>query len=123
MNMIQTSPQLSLSEELAFPFLQTALEIDKAGENPDDRHGLIAVMANNAMLWTHLKTQFSRSSEGISGDYIKYLAEMSQFMIKSTFVAAREADRTFLDKVIQINLNMCEQLLTLSADSETAGTA
>ena len=123
MNMMDTSPKLTLSEELAFPFLQTAVDIDKAGENLDDRHALIAALANNAMLWTHLKTQFSRDTEGFSTDYIKYLGEMSQFMIKSTFVAAREADRTFLDKLVQINLNMCEQLLSLTANSETAGTA
>lgn len=122
MTITQDERQLSPREELAFPFLQTAIQLDRASQSDDSRADLIAVLANNAMLWTHLKTQFSQNGDGLGADYVKYLSDVAQFMIRSTFIMARETDHAFLEKVIQINLNMCEQLLSLTA-TEAAGHA
>lgn len=123
MTITHDEPRLTLNEELALPFLQTAVEIDQARQNPADHQGLIAVLANNAMLWSHLRSQFSRNDEGLSAEAISFLGDMTRFMIKSTILLSREADQSYLDKLVQINLHMCEQLLSLTATHDTVGTA
>jgi hypothetical protein len=114
---------LSASEALALPFLQTAVNIDSARQNLHDTQGLIAVLVDNAMLWTQTKTQFSQNAHALSPDYLKFLQDMSEFMVRSTLLMSKQADPDFLEKLVRINLNMCEQLLAAATEGETAGSA
>ena len=123
MTMTAEENRLSFNEELDFPFLQTAIQMDQARQDPSNHAALVSVLADNAMLWTHLKSQCANTIGMANAEALKFLGDMTNLMIKSTILLAREADQAYLDKLVQINLNMCEQLLTLAAQSDTAGTA
>ena len=123
MTMTSEESRLSFNEELAFPFLQTAIQMDQARQDPNNHAGLVSVLANNAMLWTHLKSQCANNIGMANAEALKFLGDMTNLMIKSTILLSREADEAYLDKLVQINLNMCEQLLTLAAQGETVGNA
>lgn len=123
MTMTSEDSQLSFNEELAFPFLHSAIQMDQARQDPHNHAGLVSVLANNAMLWTHLKSQCANNLGMANAEALKFLGDMTNLMIKSTILLSREADEAYLDKLVQINLNMCEQLLTLAAQGETAGHA
>ena len=106
------SVDLSPHQELAFPFLQTAVRIDQARQNPDDRDALMAVLESNALLWTHIKNYFAQNFNEIPHEYHDFLVRMSDFMMKSAIVLNRSMDLDLMDKLVSLNLNMCEQILS-----------
>ncbi len=118
-----TSVDLSPHQELAFPFLQTAVRIDQARQNPDDREALMAVLEGNALLWTHIKNSFSQNFDEIPQEYHEFLMRMSDFMMKSAIVLNRSLDLDLMDKLVALNLNMCEQILTSPPSNGSAGSA
>ena len=107
-----TSVDLSPHQELAFPFLQAAVRIDHARQHPNDRDALMAVLEGNALLWTHIKNYFSQNFDEIPDEYHDFLIRMSDFMMKSAIVLNRSMDLDLMDKLVALNLNMCEQILT-----------
>ncbi len=118
-----TNVDLSPHQELAFPFLQTAVRIDQARQNPDDREALMAVLESNALLWTHIKNSFSQNFDEIPQEYHEFLMRMSDFMMKSAVVLNRSLDLDLMDKLVALNLNMCEQILSSPPNNGAAGTA
>ncbi|MCB9948849.1 MAG: hypothetical protein H6842_13680 [Rhodospirillaceae bacterium] len=120
MNAMLNSVDLSPHQELAFPFLQSAVQIDQARQNPDDRDALMAVLENNALLWTHIKTYFSGHFDEIPSEYREFLVRMSDFMMRSAIVLNRSMDLDLMDKLVALNLNMCEQILSAQKNGTAA---
>jgi len=108
---LETNPSLSPAEQIAFPFLESAVLIDNAKQDPHNRSALLAVLDRNVSLWLYLRSQVEHNPESLPPDLGPFLVQISEFLIKSLVVLEDQADEELLQKIIQLNLNMSELIL------------
>ena len=105
------SEQFSPQEQVAYPFLEAAVRIDTAKQNPGDRALLAQVLDDNVALWLFFKNLLINSENDIADDTKKFLMQASEFMIKAASLLLREADDELMGRLVALNLNMSELLL------------
>lgn len=103
--------QLSPQEELAFPFLEAAIGIDTAKQQPDDAELLGKVLDNNVALWLYFKNLLTASEAGLPMETQVFLIQASEFMIKAAQLLLTHVDEELMNRLITLNLNMSELLL------------
>jgi len=105
------SDELSPQEQVAFPFLEAAVRIDTAKQNPGDRDLLARVLDDNVALWLYFKNLLLNAEEEIAPDTKGFLIQASEFMIKAAQLLIREIDDELMGRLVALNLNMSELLL------------
>lgn len=105
------SDTLTPEEQMAFPFLEAAIRIDAAKQNPNDRDLLTQVMDDNVALWLYLKNLLVHSGDGINEETKGFLFQASEFMIKAAQILLTHVDDDLMDRLVSLNLNMSELLL------------
>jgi hypothetical protein len=108
-----------LIDDMALPFLDLAEKIEAARLNDTDPETWKAILETNLFLWrfisNFLPTHFSPE---VSSETEALLGRISEFMIKVTVALADDGpkDDALLDKVVRLNLNMCDQILGMRED-------
>ncbi|MEI6559548.1 MAG: hypothetical protein WCO00_14180 [Rhodospirillaceae bacterium] len=105
------SDDLSPQEQVAYPFLEAAVRIDTAKQNPSDKELLGRVLDDNVALWLFFKNLLLNSSEDIAADTKNFLIQASEFMIKAAQLLLQEVDDELMSRLVALNLNMSELLL------------
>lgn len=101
-------------DELAKPFLDIASKLDEARTAPIDHETWIALLETNSFLWRfaskHMPGQIGFE---LAPESEELVAQISEFMSKASMCLAEKRDEFLLDRVVEINLNMCDKLLGL----------
>lgn len=105
------SDELSAHEQVAFPFLEAAVRIDTAKQNPGDKDLLARVLDDNVALWLYFKNLLLNADGEIAPDTKGFLIQASEFMIKAAQMLLREVDDELMGRLVALNLNMSELLL------------
>ncbi len=108
----QDQDDLSYSEQLALPFAEAAVRIDNARAHPEDRDAYISVLESNAALWLFFKNYIGEHFPEVSGEAKKFILAMSDFMVKAAVALHNEADEALIDKIVKLNFNMSESILS-----------
>ena len=106
--------ELSPLEELAFPFLQAAVRLDTVKQHLDQCDDMFWMIDSNAALWTYFKGHVSEHFENVPQETTELLDRISDFMTKASIVLRREPSEELVDRMIQLNLNFSEQILSLN---------
>jgi len=110
-----------LIDDMALPFLDLAEKIEAAKVNNADSEAWIAIMETNLFLWRFISNFLPRHfSDEVSSDTVDLLEKISEFMAKvSVAISDQPAkDPALIDKVVQLNLNMCDQILAMRSETE-----
>jgi hypothetical protein len=113
-NTHKTEAELSPLEELAFPFLQAAVRLDTVKQNLDHCDEMLWMVDSNAALWTYFRGHVSEHFQNIPRETTELLDRISDFMTKASIVLRREPSEELVDRMIQLNLNFSEQILSLN---------
>jgi len=105
------SDELSPQEQVAFPFLEAAVRIDSAKQNPTDKQLLAKVLDDNVALWLYFKNLLLNTNNDVAIETKNFLIQASEFMIKAAQLLLRDVDDELLGRLVAINLNMSELLL------------
>lgn len=111
--MSQTSESTDLNpvEQLAFPFIKSAIQIDAAKQDPSNREALVSVLENNVALWMFMKNYLTENFRDVPEDTRKFLVQMSEFMVKAALFLQENPNENLMDRLVTINLNMSERIL------------
>ncbi len=105
------SEEFTPQEQVAYPFLEAAVRIDTAKQNPTDKALLSRVLDDNVALWLFFKNLLLNSDEEIAADTKSFLVQASEFMIKAAQLLQTEVDDELMGRLVSLNLNMSELLL------------
>ncbi len=105
--------ELTPIEKLAYPFLDHAVRIDTAKQNPADRDALVEVLESNVQLWMFYRNLIGNHFAEVTPETSEWLVKVSDFMTKAAIVLQKQPDEELLDKITVLNLNMSEKLLTM----------
>ncbi|MEI7610904.1 MAG: hypothetical protein WCJ64_26265 [Rhodospirillaceae bacterium] len=109
------STELSLNEQMAYPFLEMAVRVDTAIQNRGDNANLASIMSDNVVLWIFFKNLINNSTQNASEGVASHISEISEFMTKASKFITYEADTELMGRLVALNLNMSEMLLKSSA--------
>ncbi|HYE00162.1 MAG TPA: flagellar biosynthesis regulator FlaF [Alphaproteobacteria bacterium] len=98
-------------EQLAFPFIQAAVRIDSAKQNPADREALVAVLDSTVAMWMFYKNYLGQNFSAVPEETKQMLVQLTDFTTKAAVFLRDNPDEGLLDRLIQLNLNMSEQIL------------
>jgi|GEM_PF-4236983 len=107
--------ELSPVEELAFPFVQAAVRMNEMKDKEEARSDLLEAVNRNAALWMYFEKQVAPSAMELKDEARELVARLSKFMLNSSVVLGREYSQELVDRIIDINLNMSEQILAAPA--------
>lgn len=105
-----------LIDDMALPFLDLAEKIEAAKINGASEDSWRAIFETNLFLWRFIANFLPRHFNGeVSSETAELLSKISDFMAKVTVAMSDEGekDAAVLDKVIKLNLNMCDQILAM----------
>ena len=105
------SDDLTPQEQVAYPFLEAAVRIDTAKQNPSDKELLARVLDDNVALWLFFKNLLLNSNDEVAADTKAFLIQASEFMVKAAQMLLREVDDELMGRLVALNLNMSELLL------------
>ncbi|MDD2766120.1 MAG: hypothetical protein PHE83_19330 [Opitutaceae bacterium] len=101
--------ELTPVEESAFPFLQQAVVLDQA------RAAMAAVteaLARNAELWLGLANEVTVRGTQLPLETVDFVNRTTTFAAKAASMFQRSIEEDVLDKLIALNLNMSEAILS-----------
>lgn len=114
--MLEGRSREELIDDMALPFLDMAEQIEAAKLNNVSGEAWQSILETNLFLWRFISNFLPRHfSEDVTPETAGLLSKISDFMTKVTIAmadgGAREPD--LLDKMIKLNLNMCDQILAM----------
>jgi hypothetical protein len=110
-----------LIDDMALPFLDLAEKIEAAKLNGADAETWRAIFETNLFLWRFIANFLPRHfSEEVPQDAVELIRRISEYMnnVTVTLMDAEEKDPAVLDKVVTLNLNMCDQILAMHAQED-----
>ncbi|MEQ8443273.1 MAG: hypothetical protein RIM33_13420 [Alphaproteobacteria bacterium] len=110
-----------LIDDMALPFLDLAEKIEAAKINNAAPESWAAIMETNLFLWRFISNFMPRHfSDEVSKDTVDLLEKISEFMAKVSVALAEQPtkDPALIDKIVQLNLNMCDQILAMRSEGE-----
>lgn len=110
-----------LIDDMALPFLDLAEKIEAAKINNAAPESWAAIMETNLFLWRFISNFMPRHfSDEVSKDTVDLLEKISEFMAKVSLALAEQPtkDPALIDKIVQLNLNMCDQILAMRSEGE-----
>lgn len=117
----QDRTRRELIDDMALPFLDLAEKIEAAKLNGADAESWRAIFETNLFLWRFIANFLPRHfSEEVQPDTVDLIRRISDYMNKVTvtLLDAEEKDTAVLDKVVTLNLNMCDQILAMHAEED-----
>lgn len=117
--MMKSVTQQDMLDDMALPFLDLAEKLEACRVNGADQDTWRAVLETNLFLWRFISHFLPRHfSDEVPAGASELLNKISEFMIKVSVALAQDPsqDPDLIDKVIQLNLNMCDQILAMRAD-------
>lgn len=105
-----------LIDDMALPFLELAEKIEAAKVNNADEDTWTAIFETNLFLWRFIANFLPRHfSEDVTSETSELLEKISVFMTKVTIALSGdpEKDTALIEKVVQLNLKMCDQILAM----------
>lgn len=110
------STHQEMLDDMALPFLDLAEKLESCRLNGADTETWRAVLETNLFLWRFISHFLPRHfADDVPEGASELLNKISEFMIKVS-VAIRDdpmADPDLIAKVVQLNLNMCDQILSI----------
>lgn len=110
-----------LIDDMALPFLDLAEKIEAAKINNATPESWAAIMETNLFLWRFISNFMPRHfSDEVSKDTVDLLEKISEFMAKVSVALADQPTKNpaLIDKIVQLNLNMCDQILAMRSEGE-----
>lgn len=99
-------------DEMALPFLELAERFEAARLNGMDEESWVALMDANAYIWTFFKNYLPSTFDNqVSEQTVTTLESISQYMLRARNAMGKEVDADLAGKIVQLNLNMCDQIL------------
>lgn len=103
-------------DDLAKPFLDLAEGLEAARLSGVPPETWEALLETNVFLWKYISAQLPRlSDQPLPADTQALLAKIAEFMNKASATVAVQRDDELIRKMVQMNLNMCDQILRLRA--------
>lgn len=109
-------PRDEMIDDMALPFLDLAEKLEAARVNGADRETFRAILETNLFLWRFMTHFLPRHFEAeAKSETIDLLKRISEFMAKVTVAMDGDPsqDPDLIRKVVQMNLNMCDQILAM----------
>lgn len=110
-----------LIDDMALPFLDLAEKLEAAKLNGADAESWRAIFETNLFLWRFIANFLPRHfSEEVSQETVDLIKRISDYMQKVTVTLMDEAekDASVIEKVVTLNLNMCDQILAMHAEED-----
>lgn len=110
-----------LIDDMALPFLDLAEKIEAAKLNGADAETWRAIFETNLFLWRFIANFLPRHfSDEVPQDAVDLIGRISNYMnsVTVTLMDAEEKDSAVLEKVVTLNLNMCDQILAMHAEED-----
>jgi len=118
---IDTKSREEMIDDMALPFLDMAEKIEAARVNKVDKEAWRAILETNLFLWRFMSNFLPKHFSAESGKETKeLLRRISDFMVKVSVAVEGDPSQNpdLIRKVIQLNLNMCDQILSNVDDVE-----
>lgn len=107
-----------LIDDMAQPFLDIAERLEAARLNETDDETWVAILETNMFLWrftaNFLPRQMPADMPAGLGDL---LHRISRFMKQAGYELQRDRNDDLINRVIELNLNMCDQILAMRPES------
>ncbi len=100
--------ELTENEEMAYPFLESAVRLDQALQDPSNDVNLCEALDNNVALWLLLKNHFMNTNLDVPQEMLTHVIQLSNFAIKAAISIQQSYDHRLLEHLINMNLNMSE---------------
>ena len=114
--MMNSAMQQDMIDDMALPFLDLAEKLESCRVNGADQETWRAVLETNLFLWRFISHFLPRHfSDEVPAGAAELLGKISEFMIKVGAALSEDPnqDPDLIEKVIQLNLNMCDQILAM----------
>ncbi|WP_259780494.1 hypothetical protein [Aestuariispira ectoiniformans] len=105
-------------DEMALPFLELAERFEAARLNGISADDWSALMDANAYVWMFFKNYLPQTFDNeVSEQTTTTLESISQYMMRARSAMHAELDVELAGKIVQLNLNMCDQILRMRVGS------
>lgn len=99
-------------DEMALPFLELAERFEGARLNGVSEDDWVALMDANAYIWTFFKNYLPKTFDNqVPEQTVATLESISQYMLRARNAMGTDVDMELAGKIVQLNLNMCDQIL------------
>ncbi len=106
-------------DELAQPFLDLARKLEEIRLNGADPADWVAVADTNMFYWRFIVNYLPKHFETKVSPASKAMLEMiADFMIRAAKAMRSNVDENLLGQMVQMNLNMSDQILTIAEKLE-----
>ncbi|MDX1737164.1 MAG: hypothetical protein R3261_02945 [Alphaproteobacteria bacterium] len=106
-------------DHLAQPFLDLAQKLEAARLEGIDQEEWVALTDTNMFYWRFIVNYLPKNFESRVSPASKAMLEMiADFMIRAAKAMRRNPDGNILKQMVQMNLNMSDQILTIAEKLE-----
>jgi len=110
----KVGPDSEIVDDLAKPFLDLAEGLEAARLNGVPEETWEALLETNVFMWKYMSAQLPRmSNQGLPPDTRDLLKRITDFMNRASASLVGQRDDELIRKMVQLNLNMCDQILRL----------
>jgi len=104
----------TLIDDMAQPFLDLAEKFEIARLNELDDKDWYAILESNMFVWRFVANYLPRQlRDDVPESMGELLVRISEFMMQAGNELRTNRDDTLIRRVIELNLNMCNQILAL----------
>lgn len=100
---------LSPVEEIAYSFIDAANRLQSVRE--ESAEAVLAAAERSAALWVHFQSKVAPTALDLTNEGADLIAKISHFMFRSAMALRNEASTDLVDRMIDMNLKMSEQIL------------
>lgn len=112
--MVEALREIEVVDDLAKPFLDLAEGLEAARLNGVPEETWEALLETNVFLWKYMKVQLPKLADGdIPAETADLIQRITDFMNKASATLLARRDDDLIRKMVQLNLNMCDQILRL----------
>ncbi len=104
----------TLIDDMAQPFLDLAEKFEIARLNEMDDKDWFAILESNMFVWRFVANYLPRQlRDDVPESMGELLVRISAFMMQAGTELRTNRDDTLIQRVVELNLNMCNQILAL----------
>lgn len=112
--MVEAVKEVEVVDDLAKPFLDLAEGLEAARLNGVPEETWEALLETNVFLWKYMTVQLPKLTDGeIPPETAELITRITDFMNKASATLLAQRDDELIRKMVQLNLNMCDQILRL----------
>lgn len=104
----------TLIDDMAQPFLDLAEKFEVARLNELDDKDWFSILESNMFVWRFVANYLPRQlRDDVPESMGELLVRISEFMMQAGNELRTNRDDTLIQRVVELNLNMCNQILAL----------